>query len=168
VKKKKTSILALCSLLCAAVLALSTAEAQRRSRSGSGSGDTQRILGPGLYVFQTRLDHSSCGESQGSGSVTSYFAAVDGFPGSRQMTMHLLNSDYWSTWTLAVTEDGRIIGDSQQDRVQGPARGDSHFELHRDGRKFTGRGSRGYTATIDGHPQRCRMAYDALLRRLHE
>jgi hypothetical protein len=130
--------------------------------------DTQDVLGPGLYVFQTRLDHSSCGDSGASGSVTSYFAAVDGIPGSRQMTMHLLNSDHWSTWTLTVTAENQIIGDAQQDGVTGPGRGDSHFELSQDRGKFTGRGSRSYSATIGGQVRRCRMAYDALLRRLHE
>ncbi len=131
-------------------------------------GDTQSVLGPGLYVFQTRLDHSSCSDSGASGSVTSYFAAVDGIPGSRRMEMHLLNSDHWSTWTLTVTPEGHVIGDAQQDDVAGPARGDSHFELDRERGKFTGRGSRSYTATIDGETRRCRVAYDALLRRLHE
>jgi hypothetical protein len=130
------------------------------------SVETQRLLGPGLYIFQTRLDHESCGESSDTGFVTSYFAAVNGIPGSRTMQMKLLNSDYWSTWTLTVTPENHIMGDSQQDRVTGPTRGESHFELTRQRDRFTGRGSRTYTATIGGQAQRCRMAYDALIRRI--
>jgi hypothetical protein len=156
------------ALACIAGLALLVGFIRIGSTAEAQHGASQRVLGPALYVFQTRLDHSSCGDSGASGSVTSYFAAIDGIPGSREMTMHLLNSNWWSTWRLTVTAEGQVVGDSQQDRVEGPRRGDSHFELTRDGEKFTGRGSRSYTATIDGHPQRCRMSYDALLRRLHE
>ncbi len=154
------AIAALVALLPTAAVAPASVEAQ------PPAADAQRILGPGLYVFQTRLDHESCGESSNTGYVTTYFAAVNGVPGSRTMQMQLLNSDFWSTWTLSVTPDNHIMGDSQQDRVTGPTRGESHFELTRDRTKFTGRGSRTYTATVNGEARRCRMAYDALLQRL--
>ncbi len=142
-------------------LASSAASPKVRAQASTGR---QQILGPGLYVFQTRLDHESCGHSNETGFVTTYFAAVNGVPGSRTMQMSLLNSDFWASWTLTVTPDNRVMGDAQQERVSGG--GESHFELTRERDRFTGRGSRSYTRTSGGSQRRCRMAYDALLRRL--
>lgn len=125
--------------------------------------DQQTALAPGVYSFQTRLDHSSCGDRVTSGVVRTYVAVVSGIPGSREMSMQLINSDWWSTWTLRITVEGHVIGDAQQDRVTGPARGDSHFELRLAGDKLSGRGSRSYTQRRGGESVRCRMSYDALL-----
>lgn len=125
----------------------------------------QNVLGPGLYVFQTRVDHASCGDAERTGEVTSYYAAVDGIPGSRQMRMSLLNSRFWPDWTLVVTATNAVVGDARQAGVTGPNQGESHFEAsYADGR-FTGRGNREYTRTVDGQPARCRVSYEALLLR---
>jgi hypothetical protein len=134
----------------------------------AAQGAAQQVLGPGLYVFQTRLDHSTCEPPSTSGYVTSYFAAIDGTPGSASMAMHLLNSDNWPDWTVTVTAQGTLIADALQANVTGPDRAESHFELTRDRAKFTGRGWRSYTATVEGQRRRCRTSYDALLRKLHE
>lgn len=128
----------------------------------------QTILPPGLYVFQTRLDHSSCGESSSSGNVTSYFATIDGRPGAREMKMRLMNSDHWPEWTITVPEDRKLYGDAQQAKVTGPHRGEAHFELELKRGKLVGRGSRAWTQRVNGEPTRCRMAFDALLKPLHD
>lgn len=128
----------------------------------------QTLLGPGLYVFQTRLDHATCGESSDSGKVTSYFAALDGRPGAREMKMSLLNSPHWPTWTVTVSSENKIYGDAQQANVAGPHRGEAHFELELQRGKLMGRGSRAWTMRVDGKPTRCRMAFDALLKPLHD
>lgn len=126
----------------------------------------QTVLGPGLYVFQTRIDHATCGDGERTGHVSSYFAAVDGIPGSRSMQMNLLNSSYWPSWTLAVSPSNAVIGDARMRGQTGPNAGVSHFELTYDRNKFTGRGTRSYDATVNGQRQRCRISYDALLRKL--
>jgi len=91
---------------------------------------------------------------------------VNGVPGSRQLSMRLLGTQFWSTWTLQITEEGNVVGDAQQDGVEGPARGDSHFELRVEGTRFSGRGSRSYTQRQGGELQRCRVSYDALFEPL--
>ncbi len=130
--------------------------------------DVQTILPPGLYVFQTRLDHATCGESSSSGNVTSYFAALDGRPGAREMTMTLLNSSNWPAWKITIRGTDKVIGDAQQANVVGPHRGEAHFELQLARGKLVGRGSRAWTQRVDGEPTRCRMAFDALLKPLHD
>ena len=57
-------------------------------------------------------------------------------------------------------DDARMRGQT------GPSAGESHFELAHDGRRFTGRGTRSYDATVNGQRQRCRISYEALLRKL--
>jgi hypothetical protein len=126
----------------------------------------QTVLGPGLYVFQTRIDHATCGDGERTGFVSSYFAAVDGIPGSRTMSMNLLNSSYWPTWELTVSSSNAVIGDARMRGQTGPSAGESHFELAHDGRRFTGRGTRSYDATVNGQRQRCRISYEGLLRKL--
>lgn len=123
----------------------------------------QTLIAPGVYTFQTRLDHSSCGSRSTSGIVRTFVAVINGVPGSREMTMNLLNSSYWSRWTLRVTDEGYVVGDSQQDNVQGANRGDSHFELRLDDGKLSGRGSRSYMQRVSGQMTRCRTSYDTLL-----
>lgn len=130
--------------------------------------DDQRVLPPGLYVFQTRLDRSTCNEDAETGHVTSYFAAVDGVPGHRDMTMRLLNSSYWPTWTMNVSADGLIVAEAPQARVPEARRGTNHFEVRRDGERFVGRGTRSYFKRVNGEYRRCSIAFDALLRRLHD
>jgi len=133
-----------------------------------GGADVQTVLAPGLYVFQLRLDRATCTQGFTSGYVSSFFAAIDGTPGSRAMDMHLLNSGYWPEWTLAVQQDDTIVGVSHQAGASGPDAGENHFEVRFDGRKFVGRGSRSWTQTVNGQRTRCRVFYDALLRELHD
>lgn len=130
--------------------------------------DDQRVLAPGLYVLQTRLDRSTCNEDADTGYVTSYFAAIDGTPGHRDMTMRLLNSTYWARWSLNVTADGRVTGESRQDGVPEARRGVNRFEVHRDAGRFVGRGTRSYFRRINGEHRRCSIEFDALLRKLHD
>lgn len=133
---------------------------------GAQPADANTVLGPGLYVFQTRIDHASCGDADRTGEVTSYYAAVDGIPYAREMRMTLINSRFWPAWTLTVTPSNAVIGDAQQAEVTGPTRGVSHFEVTYANGRFTGRGQREYTRTVDGNPVRCRVSYEALLLRI--
>lgn len=136
----------------------------------SGSVDAQRqgqqrILGPGTYVYQTRLDNATCQDNSTSGFVTSYFAAIDGIPGAWEMQMNLLNSEFWPEWTITV-RDGTIVGDATMRGRSGNAAPRSHFEVTRDGDQFEGRGWREYTMTTNGVSRRCRNEFDVLLRQL--
>lgn len=135
------------------------------AQSPPPSGFDQTVLGPGLYVFQTRIDHASCGDAERTGEVTSYYAAVDGIPGSREMHMSLLNSRFWPDWTLNVTTSNEVVGDARQAGVTGPTQGESHFEATFADGRFTGHGTRAYTRTVDGQPVRCRVSYETLLLR---
>lgn len=129
----------------------------------------QSVLGPGLYVFQTRIDHATCGDGERTGYVSSYFAAVDGIPGSRTMSMSLLNSSFWPTWELTVSSSNAVIGDARMRGQTGPNAGESHFEVsHQRDRRFTGRGTRSYDATVNGQRQRCRISYEALLKKIDD
>ncbi|NOY90220.1 MAG: hypothetical protein GXP55_03345 [Deltaproteobacteria bacterium] len=157
-------------VLAASSLSPLDASAQGSAPRGAAQAATdaeqdapQTAIAPGVYSFQTRLDLSSCGQRITTGSVRTYVATVDGVPGSRELRMRLLGSDYWSRWTLHVTAEGYVVGDSQQDGVEGPARGDSHFELRLVDGKLSGRGSRSYTQRRRGQSMRCRVSYDALL-----
>ena len=69
----------------------------------TGPATRQDVLGPGLYVFQNRLDRATCGDASGSGFVNSYVAAVNGIPHSTAMHMDLPDSQYWPDWELNVT-----------------------------------------------------------------
>lgn len=127
------------------------------------ASDAQTVLGPGLYAFQTRTRDSSCGDAEQDGYVLSYFAAIDGVPGSRSMTMELVNTDYFKTWKLRVEGSDTIKGDS---KVAGKGGAENHFEIKRDKNRFTGTGSRSYDAKVAGKLTRCRVNYDALLKRV--
>ncbi|MEM6959569.1 MAG: hypothetical protein AAF411_26880 [Myxococcota bacterium] len=126
----------------------------------------QRVLGPGAYVYQTRLDTASCEEASQSGYTSTFFAAVDGVPGDRDMRMTLLNSQFWPTWQLAVQANGHIMGDATIRNGRGPNPARSHFEVERRGDHFRGRGYREYNATVNGQRRRCRNDFDVLIRRL--
>ena len=132
----------------------------------SAQTGAQSILGPGLYVFQNRLDRATCGDISGSGYVNSYVAAVNGIPHSATMQMALPDSTYWPTWELGITADGHVVGVSQQAGVTGPDRGDSHFDLTLNGEQFTGRGQRSYMSNVNGTRRRCTVEFDTLLRRI--
>ena len=144
--------------------------AMLRADTPVGAQDNgQSVLGPGLYVFQTRIDHATCGDGERTGYVSSYFAAVDGIPGSRTMSMNLLNSSFWPTWELTVSSSNAVIGDARMRGQTGPNAGESHFELaHQRDARFTGRGTRSYDATVNGQRQRCRISYEALLKKIDD
>lgn len=151
-----------------ALVALAALTALVSSSSAQEAPDLppQTVLGPGLYVFQTRTRTASCQDDERTGYVSSFVAPIHGVPGSRTMRMQLVNSPWWSTWTLRVDASDRIVGDAFLDGSSGPSRPTSHFEVTRNGDRFTGEGSRTYDATIAGARQRCVVTFDALLRRL--
>lgn len=160
--RKNLVIVFLLGCLAGALLAQHGVFDRRASAQSAG----QSLLGPGLYVFQNRLDRATCGDASGSGYVNSYVAAVNGIPGATTMQMALPDSTYWPTWELGITPDGHILGVSQQAGVTGPDRGDSHFDLTLTGEQFTGRGARSYMSTVNGVRRRCTVEFDTLLRRI--
>lgn len=122
-------------------------------------------MGPGLYMFQTRVVAASCGDTERTGYVNSFYAMIDGIPGARSMDMQLLGLAFWPAWTRVVSAGGAIVGDAEVERAKATDRA-SHFELARDGKRFKGRGVRSYTATLAGNAQRCSLSYDAWLVRV--
>ncbi len=127
----------------------------------------QTVLGPGLYVYQTRTLGATCGDDERTGYVSSFVASIDGVPGSRSMHMHLIDARFWSSWTLTVNADGMIHGESSMDGTTGANRPMNTFDVRRDPTmRFTGHGARTYEATIGGHPQHCEVTFDALIRRI--
>lgn len=134
--------------------------------SAQRSRVAQRVLGPGAYVYQTRLDTATCEDDSNSGYTNSFFAAIDGVPGAANMRMSLVNSQYWPSWTLVVRRDGTVVGDATIRGGEGPNAAHSHFEIQRQGDHLRGRGFREYNRTIDGERRRCRNDFDVLVRRL--
>ena len=127
----------------------------------------QTVLGPGLYVFQTRTLAATCGDDERSGYVSSFAASIDGVPGSRSMHMQLLDARFWSSWTLTVNAAGMIHGESLMDGTTGASRPMNSFDVSRDATgRFTGHGARTYEGTVAGHTQHCQVTFDALLRRI--
>jgi hypothetical protein len=131
--------------------------------AGAAPG-TQGLLGPGLYVFQTRTRASTCGDSERDGYVMSFMAAIDGVPGSIKMTMQLINNPHFTKWGLRVTDEGTLLGESKMGTT--PTSPETHFSATLDGDKWKGTGARTYQGTFEGKPTRCRVDYDALLRRI--
>jgi hypothetical protein len=126
----------------------------------------QAILPPGLFLFQTRTRDGSCNDAPRTGYVTSAVATLDGVPGSRTMTMQLLNSKYWPTWTLTVTEDNAIIGTANMNGAKDDAAGSSRFEIRAKKDRYQGVGARSYNSVVAGKTTRCTLNYDALLKPL--
>ena len=154
------------AVLGVTVLASSVAPGTGSGASAQEAPGAQSVLGPGLYVFQTRTRAASCADDERTGHVSSFFASNHGVPGSRTMHMGLVNSPYWSTWTLTVGADDSITGDAFLDGSSGPSRPTSHFVVTRRDDRFTGEGTRTYEAVIEGTRRRCVVTYDALLRRI--
>jgi hypothetical protein len=151
-------------LLLATFALLSVPGLVNRAR-GEGAASKQTVLGPGLYVFQTRVRNSSCGDAEPDGYVTSYLASIDGVPGAIEMTMDIVNTAHFKTWQLKVTNQD-VLGESRLGSgVDAP---DSHFEVRLEKDRFKGVGSRSYNANRGGKVERCRVNYDALLRRLDD
>lgn len=126
----------------------------------------QTILAPGLYLFQTRTRDGSCNDAQRTGYVTSAVATLDGVPGARTMTMQLLNSKYWPSWTLTIAMDGAIAGSAFMNGAKDDKAGGSTFELRSKKDRYQGTGSRSYNSVVDGKTVRCTLNYDALLKAL--
>jgi hypothetical protein len=125
--------------------------------------DKQSVLGPGLYVYQTRVKHASCGDAEPDGYVLSFFAAIDGVPGSTSMTMQLVNTAHFKDWTLTI-RGTQVTGQSKIGKApDGP---ETHFDVVREGDRFKGTGERSYNGSVGGKAQRCTVSYDALLKRL--
>jgi hypothetical protein len=132
--------------------------------AGGADANRQTVLGPGLYVFQTRTREALCGDSEGDGYVLSFMAAINGVPHSITMSMELINNQHFKSWTLKVVGNNQVIGDSKMGTA--PDAPDSHFEVKLEGDRFKGTGFRSYNGTKDGKKTRCRVNYDALIRRL--
>ncbi len=159
----RSSIVSLTLLAC--VCALGVAHAQDSASSGAKEEeDPQTILPPGLYLFQTRTRDGSCPDAPRTGYVTSAVATLDGVPGSRTMTMQLLNSKYWPTWTLVVGADDSITGNAFMGGAKDDKNGSTRFELREKKDRFQGVGARTYPSTVNGQPTRCTLNYDVLLK----
>jgi hypothetical protein len=126
----------------------------------------QTILPPGLYLFQTRTREGTCNDAPRTGYVTSAIATLDGVPGSRVMTLQLLNSKYWPTWTLTVTEKDLIVGTAIMGGGKDESAGTSRFELTAKKDRFQGVGTRTYPSKVAGETVSCTLSYDALLKPL--
>jgi hypothetical protein len=126
----------------------------------------QSILAPGLYLFQTRTRDGSCNDAQRTGYVTSAVATLDGVPGARTMTMQLLNSKWWPTWTLTVNADNTVVGTANMGGAKDGANGSSRFEVRLKKERFQGVGARSYPFVGAGPKTICTLNYDALLKLL--
>ena len=124
----------------------------------------QTILMPGLYLFQTRTRDGSCNDAPRTGYITSSMATLDGVPGARQMTMQLLNSKYWPTWSLAIGQQHDIVGSAVLLGGKDTSKGTSRFEMKQKKDRFQGIGSRTYPSVVDGKPVTCTLNYDVLLK----
>jgi hypothetical protein len=164
----RISLLALCvSALCVLAGDGEPAAAQASKAAAPVEPEKpQAILPPGLFLFQTRTRDGSCNDAPRTGYVTSAVATLDGVPGSRTMTMQLLNSKYWPTWTLTVTEDNAIIGTANMNGAKDDAAGSSRFEIRAKKDRYQGVGARSYNSVVDGKTTRCTLNYDALLKPL--
>lgn len=124
----------------------------------------QTFLGPGMYMLQTRVRNATCGDDEATGFVDSFIAPIHGVSGSRRMVMHLLNSQYWPDWQIAITDHDEIFGDSSLHGFRGSDPPTNHFRVTRhDAARYTGLGVRRYRGQ-QGQP--CEVYYDALLRRI--
>lgn len=138
------------------------------SQDASGSGN-QQVLGPGAYIYQTRVRNATCGDDYRTGYVNTFYAAIDGIPEARTLNMTLLNSRYWPRWTLTVTGSDEVVGEADVARQDNrPPDASSSFEVSRERGRFVGRGSRVYMKRVNGTSTRCRVGFDVLLRRLDD
>jgi hypothetical protein len=160
--KQVIGLTSLALLGSAAELApVDVAAAQARPAS---SDWVQNVLGPGLYVFQTRTRSSTCGDAERDGYVLSYVAAINGVPGSVAMSMEVVNTPHFKSWSLQVSKENVLEGESRIGIAADAP--DAHFTVSRDGERWKGTGFRTYPGKLDGKPTRCRVEFDALLRRV--
>lgn len=157
VKLRNVRFLCSCVLFCAALA--SQAKVVKAQKS-----ETQNVLAPGLYMFQMRVRHATCGDAERTGEISSFLVSADGKPGAREMSFRMPNNKYWPKWKVVITSENLIVADA--DLVGGP--GHSHFELKENRRKkqFQGTGLRNYKSVVDGKKQDCRISYDALIKSL--
>lgn len=148
-KKLSTAALALLSLL-----AISGSEARAQNE--------QSVLGPGMYVFQTRTRSATCGDDDRTGYVSSFMAPIHGIPGSRTMRTHLANSEYFPNWRITVNAQNHVLGRSTLQGASGPNAPTNEFDVHLERGRFVGTGTRRYRA----NGRMCEVEYDALLRRI--
>ena len=80
------------------------------------------------------------------------------------MAMQLVNTPHFVKWTLRVSDDGKLSGSSKMGTTSGAP--ETHFTASLDDDKWKGTGARTYNGVLDGKPTRCRVDYDALLRRI--
>ena len=140
------------------------AKRNANAAEASANANRQTVLGPGLYVFQTRTRDATCGDAEGDGYVLTFLGAIHGIPHSVAMTMELTNNQHFKTWTLKVSGNNQVVGDSRMGTAADAP--ETHFDVKLDGDRFKGTGYRAYNGTLDGKKVRCRVNYDALLRRL--
>lgn len=152
------------ALLGALTVTGASMEGRASGQDSVSAPKTQGLLGPGLYVFQTRTRASTCNDSERNGYVMSFFAAVDGVPGSTTMTMQLVNTPHFVKWSLRVADEGTLLGDSKMGTAAGAP--ETHFSATLEEDRWKGTGSRSYNGVFEGKPTRCRVDYDVLLRRI--
>jgi len=141
---------------------------ERAAAQGAPDIKPQTVLPPGLYLFQTRTREGTCNDAPRTGYVTSAIATLDGVPGSRVMTMQLLSSKYWPTWTITVTDKDVIVGSAIMGGGEDEAAGTSRFELSAKKDRFQGIGNRTYPSKVGGETAQCTLSYDALLKPLDD
>lgn len=165
---KRTSAIVGCALAVCGLVGGAERQAVAQGEAKEAPSDLlpQTVLPPGLYLFQTRTRDGTCSDAPRTGYVTSAVATLDGVPGSRTMTLRLLNSKWWPTWTLTVTAGNAIVGNANMNGAKDDTAGSSHFELREKKERFQGIGSRSYNSTDGGKSVRCTLNYDALLKPL--
>jgi len=141
-------------VVLASLFALSSGAARAQSE--------QTVLGPGMYVFQTRTRSATCGDDERTGYVSSFMAPIHGVPGSRAMRMHLTNSEYFPHWRITVNARSHVIGRATLEGASGPNAPTNEFDVHLERGRFVGTGTRRYRA----NGRDCAVEYDALLRRI--
>jgi hypothetical protein len=79
-------------------------------------------------------------------------------------SMQLVNTPHFSKWSLRASDDGTVSGSSRIGTSAGAP--ETHFAASLEGDRWKGNGARTYNGTLDGKPARCRVDYDAPLRRI--
>lgn len=123
----------------------------------------QTMVGPGAYVFQTRVRGATCGDDTKSNLTRTFYASVEGYPGKDNFTMELLNSKYWPSWTLKVVGNKQVFIESVVEQKKSTR--ESRFTLDKKKKGvLRGFGYREYDTVIDGQKKRCRVDMEAILR----
>lgn len=143
------------------VAALLCASAAAPSPAARAQG-AQTVLGPGMYVFQTRTRSATCDDDEATGYVSTFIAPVHGVPGSREMRMTLTNSQYWPTWQVTIDPQNRVTGEATLAGASGPSAPRNRFTVSWQRDRFVGTGARTYRSS----GRECRVEYDALLRQI--